>query len=829
MQQIVDENGTLRHIILSALNNNGSTTPAATLVPQQQPQPFPYGHPSTCGASHTTSAYCCSCCCYGPCTGTPSAATVTSIPPPPPTAVPATALHNGVLAFPGQTTRRRTPNRSNFTYSNAKRSSVTSSSATTIGNDSVNAKSSPTKSKVAMSDIHPGLHVDAMTKMIIPSPSANAEQHTSVNSVHTKSPSSELISNSGDNGKNSSPKATPLQFNCASKSFQPKSPKTSKQVHDNYVAKDNCPHTSSLSVSPMSRSPMSVDSSSAGYASDKGADDFYCNGSMDALTLLPNGLSSTCDSRTSSSAAIDSADGASQLAAAEELMMNGGSFAKQSDSSALSTDTELSTLEVSMDSFNESGDSRNGSATNVELSMSVARRDTVANEGDESLKASPPTTKPANDAQRHATTKQSSDSPKKARGSPAKLKKADSSSELYDRKSRNNSSTPSSANQSPSKKSLANQKAALATASINNGASSESGKCGDKCKPNESSETSLKAGSSAPIAPVELDGDDRINVTIVNGKCSSDSLDRLSERRSLTRKREKQTQHRDRDRDRPSSASTSSSCASRASSEEKVPKPKPVIVANAVDGEPAVKPTEKATAAVATTTVPKPSPQRSPKHLLPQVQCLNLTYTALTASSVKLKWTHLAKELSEAAAEVGKESLFARQYSVEMVHNRGVGGGSAGGSTNGNDSASSSNNNSPVPTTRIVYQGTMNNCRVAHLNCQQQYSFRVRTVQDERAFVSNLLTITTPEQPQTKHKKSKQHFLQQQLQQQLQFQQQLLLHSQHQQGHEQHSQCEEEEEADPAERSDQRCAIIILLVFTLIAVVVAVMIQQLMI
>lgn len=51
VQQIVDENGTLRHIILSALNNNGTNTsnttpPAATLVPQQQAYP-----------------YCC-CCCY---------------------------------------------------------------------------------------------------------------------------------------------------------------------------------------------------------------------------------------------------------------------------------------------------------------------------------------------------------------------------------------------------------------------------------------------------------------------------------------------------------------------------------------------------------------------------------------------------------------------------------------------------------------------------------------------------------------------------------------------------------------------------------------------
>lgn len=48
-------------------------------------------------------------------------------------------------------------------------------------------------------------------------------------------------------------------------------------------------------------------------------------------------------------------------------------------------------------------------------------------------------------------------------------------------------------------------------------------------------------------------------------------------------------------------------------------------------------------------------------------------------------------------------------------------------------------------TVRTVYQGSSSTCRVLHLQCAHQYSFRVRSVLEQVAIVSNVLTITTPE------------------------------------------------------------------------------------
>ncbi|RWS15123.1 hypothetical protein B4U79_17241 [Dinothrombium tinctorium] len=201
----------------------------------------------------------------------------------------------------------------------------------------------------------------------------------------------------------------------------------------------------------------------------------------------------------------------------------------------------------------------------------------------------------------------------------------------------------------------------------------------------------------------------------------------------------------------------------------------------------------------------KPSPHRSPKHLLPQLQVWNLTYTSLTATTVKLKWTSQPANNSQSSISIP------RHYMVEMILTK-----------------SNGNNGSPVPATRIVYQGSLSSCRVSHLNSQQQYSFRVRIVSENHLLVSNVLTITTPEQPLNKHhKRSKQQSLQQQIQQQQQqlLQQQLLLHQQQQQ-HEADVRNKEPEEQSN-EKSDQRCAIVILLSFTVIAVIVAYLIQQL--
>jgi preprotein translocase subunit SecF len=131
---------------------------------------------------------------------------------------------------------------------------------------------------------------------------------------------------------------------------------------------------------------------------------------------------------------------------------------------------------------------------------------------------------------------------------------------------------------------------------------------------------------------------------------------------------------------------------------------------------------------------------------------------------------------------------------------------------------------------RIVYQGHSANCRISHLTCQQQYSFRVRTTShdDSHLVVSNLLTITTPEQQpgnaNKNHKKNKQQTLQQQiqLQQQQIQQQQLLLQQQQLQG----NVANNKEKDGPRLSSDQRWAILILLLFSSFAVIIAVLIEH---
>ena len=770
MQQIVDENGTLRHIILSALNNNGSssTTPSAAIVPPP-PQPFPYGQ-AACGAN--TSPYSCCCCCY--CSGSPTTP-MTALPPPQPVA----AVHNGILAFPSQTNQtrpnRRAQNRPNSFFS--KRSNVSNPNLNpTINNGEPPLTKSPNKSKVV------GLnHMEPVSKIILPSPTTEVDQKNRSN------PTCELITNGsavpGLLTKNSA--KTPLQLNC--KSFQPKPQRINK--HDSF-SKDNCTHASSLSVSP-----MSVDSS-AGYASDKYVEDreFYCNGSVD-VTLLP---SDNCSSRTSSSSVtnertelgnqhVDPVTG--------ELLLNGSLKKLRSDGSdILSTDTELSTLEVSIDSYNES-DSRNGSELNVEVSKSIKQK---------RLEESP--VPPSRVTQQSQMNKPAVTVQERLETDAASPKDR---SAFVEQKAK----TAVIATESPNKKSpKSNQKLKESSGALDKS---------DMCKPKDMKEDPISKTPNLSADKLAEDSEDRIQIIVSEVTQSSKetkerSPDTSHDRRSVQCKSDKQID----------SLSASNSKESRATSEEKVPKP--VIVQEVVKVvekvEPDVQVIEK---------ISKPSPQRSPKHLLPEKQCLNLTYIALTATSVKLKWAFVEKEHSEKTDELKDSvlSLATRQYIVEMVNNTSATNSTPSSTTNG---SASSSNNSPVPPRRIVYQGTLSTCRVAHLNCQKQYSFRVRTVQDDVAFVSNLLTITTPEQlTVVKQKKSKQQLMQQQYQQLAN--QQLKLHSQQQKQHQNHnqqvhdqSQCKKEDTFDPDEKNDQRCAFMILLLFTLSAVVVAVVIQQLM-
>lgn len=211
----------------------------------------------------------------------------------------------------------------------------------------------------------------------------------------------------------------------------------------------------------------------------------------------------------------------------------------------------------------------------------------------------------------------------------------------------------------------------------------------------------------------------------------------------------------------------------------------------------------------------KGSPKQSLS--LPQIQLLNLTYTALTATSVKLKWNlqstgtdqHPVLLLLQEKASGG---LFAHHFVAEMLIN----------SPNKGVASPNKEWTETNVLSRTVYQGNSTTCRVLHLQCAQQYSFRVRTVIDHHSLVSNLLTITTPEQAlnaKPKHKGKQPH--------------------NHQHTHEQDQQSKTPEKhtenhvsapevSDQSEcKDDQKRAVLILLSFTGFALLVAVLIQHL--
>lgn len=191
--------------------------------------------------------------------------------------------------------------------------------------------------------------------------------------------------------------------------------------------------------------------------------------------------------------------------------------------------------------------------------------------------------------------------------------------------------------------------------------------------------------------------------------------------------------------------------------------------------------------------------QRSPKHLLPKIEMINLTYSFLTSNSVRLKWAfNNCNELSD----------HKKHYIVDMLLNKPE------------DS----------PNTRMVHQGHTTSCRISHLHPQQEYTFRIRTSTETAILVSNHLTIITPEPPAINSSKSIGRKSKQQSQQHhvQQHQQQLFHHNQHQQQRQISG-----EEQDSASRfgaalsPDQRFALLILLGFTFFALVVAVLIQNL--
>ena len=169
---------------------------------------------------------------------------------------------------------------------------------------------------------------------------------------------------------------------------------------------------------------------------------------------------------------------------------------------------------------------------------------------------------------------------------------------------------------------------------------------------------------------------------------------------------------------------------------------------------------------------------------LPEYQLLNLTYTSLTSSSVKLKW-NLVSATDPHSSDQHQVLLLLQQkksaaggfftqihFKVEMIQSKTAAEttstpevtlSSHPEETNNLNSKESDDSclpgaslpsevsSTPVSSTaninvRNVYQGNSNTCRVSRLTCGQEYSFRVRTFIDSCHCVSNLLTITTPDQ-----------------------------------------------------------------------------------
>ncbi|XP_015784367.1 uncharacterized protein LOC107361930 [Tetranychus urticae] len=216
---------------------------------------------------------------------------------------------------------------------------------------------------------------------------------------------------------------------------------------------------------------------------------------------------------------------------------------------------------------------------------------------------------------------------------------------------------------------------------------------------------------------------------------------------------------------------------------------------------------------------PKNSPQRSPKHLLPQIQVFCLTYTSLTATSVKLKWIneqgHHNNHHSHhhtPSSSYGSLISETRHYMVEMMK-------------------SNAKNGTVTPTTRIVYQGTQASCRVSHLTPSEQYSFRVRLSENNHQLVSNVLTLVTPEhQPVNKRQRSRAQNSNQQVQLSLESSQKQQHFNQNQEQaafRQQESLNNKIDGETRIIRSEQKCAIVIISLVSVLAVILACIIHNL--
>ena len=156
-------------------------------------------------------------------------------------------------------------------------------------------------------------------------------------------------------------------------------------------------------------------------------------------------------------------------------------------------------------------------------------------------------------------------------------------------------------------------------------------------------------------------------------------------------------------------------------------------------------------------------PSTRRKQEIVRTVAFSLSYTKLTGNYVKLKWTVLNGSLYASAKEC--------QFMVEMIYSKR------------DDGQSLAQSSPSAKGSRIVYQGLSKNCKIQCLTPLKEYSFRVKIVlSNDQQLISNLLTITTPElqiQPlnhfaPTKKRTSK-HNLQLNLQQEILKQQQIII------------------------------------------------------
>jgi hypothetical protein len=230
-----------------------------------------------------------------------------------------------------------------------------------------------------------------------------------------------------------------------------------------------------------------------------------------------------------------------------------------------------------------------------------------------------------------------------------------------------------------------------------------------------------------------------------------------------------------------------------------------------------------------------PSSPKSMSLSQPPVQLLNLTYTALTATSVKLKWNvqsatsepHPVLLLLQEREKAAGNGV-THHYIAEML----ISSSKSCPPDQPSDAVSQ-----PTVTARTVYQGNANTCRV-YLQCAQQYSFRVRAVvkslRDQHLLVSNLLTITTPEQAlnsKNKHRAKLQATAQNQQTAVNPEQQHSSIrsdkgNSNHPAATAVHDRVTESED-ELQEKDDQRRAFLILFLFTGFAVILSIIIHHL--